>query len=847
MTADGESPDLSGLPTLSAPSAAQATPAAGVADTRLEALEAQVRALVTSQTALLSAQQNTGQGISRAGRTGASAPPLSEAGAGRAGFSLEQLTALLGAAGRPPERLRDGRLATLPGASSSSHLPLQNRPVTQAAASQPASLPRARAPPSTQQTGATTPVAGELDAASLLAALAQQSNNLLGALAKNRGDSFGDYLDTEERPTTGVRGYQARQQFQASLKRDPDTVYSAVRRRLAEAIETDEALHPCREPRCALSSRTKCSAVGFHAGPHLFRVRHRTALGGGGAGRFGRAHGSGSSPSSLPGTGGRGRWSASAGLALDRDAESSVPVGAGPFAEGPGGPRRVPWRPALGRGEPRLPQGRGLFRGSRKACGRQAADCGPAWGSGTHAKGKVKGSSEGSGQGHCRGRRGRSVEAGEPGACAAVLDPQGAFRARLSHGAAAHVPGPRGSAAVAAEPPPFSADADAPLFRFLLTPTQKSDQRVNEFDAITLALSLRRRILGARCGLAEFCRSSMAQLTAEPSPGLGRDPWPLPPPDPLVDRGARSSRSRPRWRKAAAVREFVRFGVMALSWQTLRHPIACPLACRVGVPRTFEQTRHVERSHVVAGALVRLGFGPSCDLGRSLDKFRTVGDDLATLSSQVHSFAEASTGSAHFPASYKFGSGPIPEPAQPSQARSSSAPKVGIHKGLIRFESWDLGPSFDPPPYLDDGKLTLTPRSFGFPRTSGPPLPRAKVHASASEYLKLLQKWDAVGAPSLLLENSIDASERCGMFPVYKDEDFDRFILNPTAVNSRMRSITRHTVDFRNFIVFFGLRPWHIEIRHRVKKTYTINFFGFEILKLKIRRLELWKPTVRNP
>ena len=51
------------------------------------------------------------------------------------------------------------------------------------------------------------------------------------------------------------------------------------------------------------------------------------------------------------------------------------------------------------------------------------------------------------------------------------------------------------------------------------------------------------------------------------------------------------------------------------------------------------------------------------------------------------------------------------------------------------------------------------------------------------------------------------------------------------------------TVDFRNFIVFFGPRPWHIEIRHRVKKTPTINLFGFETLKLKIRRLKLWKPT----
>ena len=43
---------------------------------------------------------------------------------------------------------------------------------------------------------------------------------------------------------------------------------------------------------------------------------------------------------------------------------------------------------------------------------------------------------------------------------------------------------------------------------------------------------------------------------------------------------------------------------------------------------------------------------------------------------------------------------------------------------------------------------------------------------------------------------------------------------------------------------FFGPRPWHIEIRHRVKKTPTISSFGFETLKLKIRRLKLWKPTV---
>ena len=42
----------------------------------------------------------------------------------------------------------------------------------------------------------------------------------------------------------------------------------------------------------------------------------------------------------------------------------------------------------------------------------------------------------------------------------------------------------------------------------------------------------------------------------------------------------------------------------------------------------------------------------------------------------------------------------------------------------------------------------------------------------------------------------------------------------------------------------FGPRPWHIEIRHRVKQTSTTDLSGFETHELKFRRLKLWKPTV---
>ena len=174
-------------------------------------------------------------------------PPLFEAEAGRAGLSLERAHRVSRSGGPASgERLHDGRPAApaLPGASSSSHLTLQNKPAAQSAATPLGHHPQAKAPPTAQQTGASTPVAGDLDAASLLAALVQQNNNLFWALSKNRGDSLSDFLDTEERPATGVRGYQVRQHSQASLKRDPGAVYSAVRRRLAEAIETDEESLP---------------------------------------------------------------------------------------------------------------------------------------------------------------------------------------------------------------------------------------------------------------------------------------------------------------------------------------------------------------------------------------------------------------------------------------------------------------------------------------------------------------------------------------------------------------------------------------------------------------------------
>ena len=63
-----------------------------------------------------------------------------------------------------------------------------------------------------------------------------------------------------------------------------------------------------------------------------------------------------------------------------------------------------------------------------------------------------------------------------------------------------------------------------------------------------------------------------------------------------------------------------------------------------------------------------------------------------------------------------------------------------------------------------------------------------------------------------------------------------------------MLLITNNTIKQLLLVALSKLapsRPWHIEFRHRVKRTSTINLLGFETLKLKIRRLKLLWPTVR--
>ena len=58
----------------------------------------------------------------------------------------------------------------------------------------------------------------------------------------------------------------------------------------------------------------------------------------------------------------------------------------------------------------------------------------------------------------------------------------------------------------------------------------------------------------------------------------------------------------------------------------------------------------------------------------------------------------------------------------------------------------------------------------------------AIVHATKEELFKLATTWDDHDALLLIPADEVCELERCGLFPLCKDEGYDRLIINPTVI-----------------------------------------------------------------
>lgn len=67
------------------------------------------------------------------------------------------------------------------------------------------------------------------------------------------------------------------------------------------------------------------------------------------------------------------------------------------------------------------------------------------------------------------------------------------------------------------------------------------------------------------------------------------------------------------------------------------------------------------------------------------------------------------------------------------------------------------------------------------------------MHCSRPELINLMKIWDAKGSLALFPCSEVSETETVGIFAVPKDEHFDRLILNPTVLNSRMTPYSNFT------------------------------------------------------
>ena len=277
------------------------------------------------------------------------------------------------------------------------------------------------------------------------------------------------------------------------------------------------------------------------------------------------------------------------------------------------------------------------------------------------------------------------------------------------------------------------------------------------------------------------------------------------------------ARRRRKMRLLSAAYDVLRALIPTLNWLLLGFPRSpCP-ECRAGAPLASEQSSIVDRllRHVVH-FLSTPDFGPE-SLGRCSEKFDRLAKfirELPASESEVdlelllHDLRRAfDPYSKPFAPPQKHDDpdleSAVPDPssaspASPQVPASSLSPDLQACQPVIASRvRWKYPPSFDPTPFLQDHLSRAAfadPKVLRKPADSWPKVPKAKVHASKAELLKLALSWDNVGALRIFREDQISDLKECvGLFCVAKDQDWDRLILNPVVVNSRMHTLNAYT------------------------------------------------------
>ncbi len=337
-------------------------------------------------------------------------------------------------------------------------------------------------------------------------------------------------------------------------------------------------------------------------------------------------------------------------------------------------------------------------------------------------------------------------------------------------------------------------------------------------DPIQLGAVFCNSFLKCGTGLSQFIKLSLHDSIACNVQGsLKRPPiWPVPPPR---WRWSASSglgvKRRKQLRYHRTRHRLLQLIICSLNWEVLGHPVIPPRHAMIGAnisPQQHDVITRLEKlvDHLLHGE----PFLPS-DLGRASEKFHDIIQEVGRFSQTYEDVSDEdilnllSQLQSHFdPYSSHFGryeteskqTGKSPETKHPfcipAAQTAGCSTASGSRPVVASRVKWEYPPSFEAGPFLTNGVVRAAfedPEVLRKPNTDWPKSRPAKVHCSREELLSLADRWDSLGACSLVPVSEKELEEAVGLFCVPKNAEHDRLIVNPTVINSRMHSISDFT------------------------------------------------------
>ena len=331
-----------------------------------------------------------------------------------------------------------------------------------------------------------------------------------------------------------------------------------------------------------------------------------------------------------------------------------------------------------------------------------------------------------------------------------------------------------------------------------------------EFNPVDLMDKVCNLFFSSYTGLSCFVRASLCGTTRIVEGHSSSDLWPVPPPRWRWTANASPNPRRRRRRRYLEVRHrMLQIVIASLNWTVLGHVKSPPVCAQLGAPISQQQHLVIERFERMLDHFLHMSDFQGTDLGRVSGKFGNLISvsqelpfcnlglqDLEELFCKVH--ADLDPYQAHFVSSSQRHhsdrescASVVGSRVSASESQTSAKP---VHADRVK---WENPPSFDARDFLepftraafdDPGTLRKDPNEW-------PKAYPGKMHITREEMLKLINRWDDLGACCLIDAASKDFREAVGIFCVDKDEFFDRLIINPKTINSRMHSIAVSTKE----------------------------------------------------